>query len=107
MTDVKAMTKTELVAAVTAQLKLDLDGRSVTKRAVERVVNEVLTQIRTAVLTGRDVRLPDFGSFELKQRAQRRRINPQTKLPYLAEAHTVPTFHAAPAWRTAARHLGI
>ena len=72
--EVLKMNKTELIEAVRTECESDLQS----KAAAERVVNAVLNKIADTVVTGEDVRLDKFGTFELVKRAGRSGVNPQT-----------------------------
>ncbi|MHB1406008.1 MAG: HU family DNA-binding protein, partial [Desulfitobacteriaceae bacterium] len=84
------MNKAELVAAVAE--KADMS-----KKDSEKAVNAVLSAIEDA-LAGKDkVQLVGFGTFEVKERAERTGRNPQTKEKITIPASRVPGFKAGKA----------
>jgi len=72
------MTKTELVGNV-AQI-VDITGREALL-----AVNAVLDTIEKTLRDGKNVALPGFGTFSVKDRAERKGRNPQT-----GEEMTIP-----------------
>lgn len=66
------MNKAELVADVAERM-----GES--KMKAEEAVNAVFDALTNALKTGQDVRLPNFGVFDVKETAARTARNPQTK----------------------------
>jgi len=65
------MTKTELVGSVAAIA-------DITKIEASLAVNAVLDTIENVLKGGESVMLPGFGSFSVKDRAERKGRNPQT-----------------------------
>lgn len=66
------MNKAELVADVAERI-------SDSKLKAEEAVNAVFDAITAALKRGDDVRLPNFGVFDVKETAARMARNPQTK----------------------------
>ena len=88
------LNKAELVAAVAE--KADMS-----KKDSEKAVNAVLSAIEDA-LAGKDkVQLVGFGTFEVKERAERTGRNPQTKEKITIPASRVPGFKAGKALKDA------
>ncbi|MDR0727694.1 MAG: HU family DNA-binding protein [Puniceicoccales bacterium] len=56
-----------------------LDDGSLSKAAVERVLNAILAAIKGSVSKHETVQLVGFGTFSVVERAARTGINPQTK----------------------------
>ncbi|MDR1457089.1 MAG: HU family DNA-binding protein [Puniceicoccales bacterium] len=56
-----------------------LDDGSLSKAAVERVLNAILSAIKGSVSKHEAVQLVGFGTFNVVERAARTGINPQTK----------------------------
>ncbi len=81
------MTKTELVAQVAE--KADL-----TKKDAEKAVNAVVDSIKETLAKGEKIQLVGFGTFEVRERAAREGINPQTKKKITIPASKVPAFKA-------------
>lgn len=88
------MTKVELIAAVAADAGL-------TKKDAEKAVNSVFATITSTLQKGEKVSLVGFGSFEVRKRAARPGINPQTKQPMTIPASTLPAFTAGKALKEA------
>ena len=68
------MTKVELIAAVANEANL-------TKKDAEAAVNSALNAITNALKEGDKVALVGFGTFEVRERAERQGINPRTREP--------------------------
>ena len=66
------MNKAELVSDVAERM-------SDSKMKAEEAVNAVFDAITDALKRGQDVRLPNFGVFDVKETAARVARNPQTK----------------------------
>lgn len=74
------MSKKDLIDAVAKELEL-------TKDRAGQVVDTVIEQIKVALKEGKEVRIPDFGSFKVATRAAREGRNPMTgKTIQIAEA---------------------
>ena len=81
------MNKTELIASVAE--KTDL-----TKKDTEKVVNALFQSIEEALAAGDKVQLIGFGTFEVRERAEREGRNPQTNETIKIPASKVPAFKA-------------
>lgn len=81
------MTKTDLIAQVAEKVSLK-------KKDVEKVVNQMLTSIQTALSKGDKVQFIGFGTFEVKKRSARKGRNPQTGAEIKIPATKVPVFKA-------------
>ncbi|ANF56389.1 HU family DNA-binding protein [Halotalea alkalilenta] len=68
------MRKPELAAAIAEQADLSKDKAS-------QVLNVILEEITASVAKGDDVTLVGFGSFTVRERAERTGKNPQTGAP--------------------------
>lgn len=79
------MTKSELVAAVKA-----ISG--FTNEQSFRAVNAVFTAIADELEEGGSVSVQSFGTFEVRERAARKGINPQTKAAIDISASKAPAF---------------
>lgn len=88
------MTKAELIAAVAEKTELS-------KKDSEKSVLAVIDSITEALVSGEKVALVGFGTFETKQRNERKGINPITKEPMTIAAATVPAFKAGKALKDA------
>lgn len=84
------MTKAELVTAIAEKTEL-------TKKDSEKALAAVIDSITEALKKGDKVALVGFGTFEVRARAAREGINPQTKKKIKIPATKVPTFKAGKA----------
>ncbi len=87
------MTKVELIAAVANDANL-------TKKDAEAAVNSALNAI-TALKDGDKVTLVGFGTFEVRERPERKGRNPQTGAEITIEASKLPAFKAGKALKDA------
>mgnify|MGYP003254345133 CR=1 FL=1 len=79
------MTKAELVKAIAVQTGIE----AVTATAV---VEQLMEEIRQAMIGGENVYLRGFGSFILKHRAQKAARNIAKNTTITIPAHNVPAF---------------
>ena len=88
------MNKAELVSAVAE--KADMS-----KKDAEKAVKAVFEVIEESLAQSEKVQLVGFGTFEVKDRAERTGRNPQTKETILIPAAKVPGFMAGKALKDA------
>ena len=88
------MTKAELINAVA-------EKSSLTKKDSDKAVTAVIDTITEALVNGDKVSLVGFGTFEVKDRAARKGINPRTKEPMPIPASKLPAFKAGKALKEA------
>lgn len=88
------MTKAELISAVAEKSGL-------TKKDSDKSVSAVIEAITEALVHGDKVSLVGFGTFEVKNRAARKGINPRTKEPMPIPASKLPAFKAGKALKEA------
>ena len=84
------MTKVELIAAVAEKANL-------TKKDAEAAVNGALDVITESLKGGDKVTLVGFGTFEVRERPERKGRNPQTGEEITIEASKLPAFKAGKA----------
>ena len=84
------MNKSELIAAAA-------EGAGLTKKDSETAVAAVLEAVTEALAGGDKVSLVGFGTFEVKDRAERKGINPRTKEEISIAASKLPSFKAGKA----------
>ncbi len=84
------MTKAELISAVA-------EKTSLTKKDSDKAVSAVIDIITDVLVKGEKVSLVGFGTFEVKDRAARKGINPRTKEPMPIPASKLPAFKAGKA----------
>ena len=88
------MNKTELVAVAAEKTAL-------TKKDAAAVITAALDAIAEALRGGDDVRLVGFGTFGVRERAERTGKNPRTGELVKIPAATIPTFKPGKALKDA------
>ena len=88
------MNKTELIAAMAEKSEL-------TKKDAGAALEAFTAAVEDALKAGEKVQLVGFGTFEVKERAARTGINPQTKQPVEIAASKSPAFKAGKALKDA------
>lgn len=81
------MSKVELIAAVAEKANL-------TKKDAEKAVNATLDAIAEGLKNDGKVQLVGFGTFEVRDRAERTGLNPATGETITIAASKVPAFKA-------------
>ncbi|MBQ4339037.1 MAG: HU family DNA-binding protein [Clostridia bacterium] len=81
------MNKTELVAAIAAK-------EGIEKKCAEKAVNAVVAAITDALANGEKVQLVGFGTFEVRERAEKAARNPKTGEAITVPATKIPAFKA-------------
>lgn len=90
------MKKSDLVAAVA-------EKQNLSKKDVEGVINAAIEEIKAALAKGDNVQLIGFGTFEVRERAERVGENPRTKETITIPACKVPAFKAGKALKDAVK----
>ena len=90
------MNKTELVAAIAANAELS-------KKDAEKALNAFVGAVEGALVKGEKIQLVGFGTFEVRERAARECINPQTGAKVKVAASKVPAFKAGQALKNAVK----
>lgn len=88
------MNKAELIAAAAEKAGLS-------KKDAEKVVNATFEAITEALVAGEKVSLVGFGSFDIKNRAERTGRNPMTREEITIPASRTPQFKAGKALKDA------
>ena len=88
------MNKSEFINAVAAKGELD-------KKAAEKAVNAVFGAVEDALKAGEKVQLVGFGTFEVKERAEKQGRNPKTGETMTIAASKTPAFKAGKAFKDA------
>ena len=88
------MTKTDLISAVAEKSGL-------TKKDAEKAVAAVIDSITETLANGEKVQLVGFGTFEIRERAERTGRNPRTKEATTIPASKAPVFKAGKAFKDA------
>ena len=89
------MNKTELVNAVAA--------KGLSKKDADVAVKAVLDNITDALKNGEKVQLIGFGTFEVRERAEKEARNPRTGETVKVPAAKVPAFKAGQALKDAVK----
>ena len=86
--DTKTMTKADLVEMLFNRMGMN-------KKDAKDMVDAFFDEIRSALESGRTVKLSGFGNFQLRDKAQRPGRNPKTGEEIAITARRVVTFHAS------------
>lgn len=81
------MTKAELINSIAA--KVDC-----TKKEADTALNAVIGAITEALEKGDKVAITGFGTFEVRERGEKKCINPRTKEETICPASKAPVFKA-------------
>ncbi|MEG0546309.1 MAG: HU family DNA-binding protein [Oscillospiraceae bacterium] len=81
------MNKTELIAAVAAKAELS-------KKDADSAVTAVLGAITDGLVAGEKIQIVGFGTFEVRNRAEKQGRNPKTGEAMTVPASKVPAFKA-------------
>ncbi len=84
------MNKTELIAAIA-------DKAGLAKKDAEKALTAAIGAITASLKKGEKVQLIGFGNFEVRKRAARKGINPQTGKQITIAASKAPVFKAGKA----------
>lgn len=82
------MTKADIVAAIAKQTGVE-------KTVVSSVVEAFMENVKGSMIAGEDVFLRGFGSFIIKQRAEKTARNISKNTTIVIPAHNVPAFKPA------------
>ena len=88
------MKKTELVAAIAEKAEIS-------KKDAEKALAAFVETVTETLDKGDKVQLIGFGTFEVRKRAARTGINPQTKKTIKIPASKTPVFKACQAFKAA------
>ncbi|MBC3515125.1 HU family DNA-binding protein [Neobittarella massiliensis] len=88
------MTKTDLIAKVAEQTGLS-------KKDAEKAVSAVIDTVSDALVAGDKVQIVGFGTFEVRERSERKGRNPRTKEEITIPASKLPAFKAGKALKDA------
>ena len=88
------MTKTDLIAKVAEQAELS-------KKDAEKAVSAVIDTVSDALVAGDKVQIVGFGTFEVRERSERKGRNPRTKEEITIPASKLPAFKAGKALKDA------
>lgn len=86
------MTKAEIVTEIAKQTGIE-------KAAVLTVVEQLMTVIKDSLANGDNVYLRGFGSFIVKQRAEKTARNIGKNTTLIVPAHNIPAFKACDSFK--------
>ena len=69
----------------------------ITRVDAEKALNAFVESVEEALVNGDKVQLVGFGSFEVRERAERKGRNPQTKKEIIIKASKAPVFKVGKA----------
>ncbi len=84
------MNKADLIKSIS-------EKGDITKVDAEKALNALIESVEEALVNGDKVQLVGFGSFEVRERAERKGRNPQTKKEITIKASKAPVFKAGKA----------
>ena len=90
------MNKTELIAAI-------VDKAGISKKDAEKALAAFVDTVVAELKAGEKVQLVGFGTFEIRERAAREGINPQTGAKIEIAASKNPVFKAGKALKDAVK----
>lgn len=90
------MNKTEFINAVAAK-------EGIEKKCAEKAVNAVFATIADQLAKGEKIQLVGFGTFEVRERAEKQSRNPRTGEVMTVPASKVPAFKAGAALKNAVK----
>lgn len=90
------MNKSELVKAAAEKSGLTL-------KDTEKALNALTESVTAALANGEKVQLTGFGTFEVRERAEREARNPRTGETLKVEASKVPAFKAGASLKNAVK----
>ena len=90
------MNKSELIAAVAEQAGLS-------KKDAEKAVNAFIGAVTDTLIDGGKIQLVGFGTFEIRERAERKGRNPSTGAEITIAAAKTPAFKAGKALKDAVK----
>ncbi len=88
------MNKAELIASIA-------DKSGMTKKDSEKALNAFMESVNDALMKGEKVQLVGFGTFEVRERSERKGRNPRTQEEMVIPASKAPVFKAGKALKDA------
>lgn len=79
------MNKADLIKSIS-------EKGDITRVDAEKALNAFIESVEEALVSGDKVQLVGFGSFEVRERAERKGRNPQTKKEITIKASKAPVF---------------
>ncbi len=91
------MTKAEIVSEISKMTGID-------KAYVLEIVEKFMIVVKDSLTSGENVYLRGFGSFILKERAEKTARNITRNTTVIVPAHKIPFFKPAPAFKEEVAH---
>ena len=88
------MNKSELITAVA-------EKAAISKKDADKALNATIEAITEALKKGDKIQLVGFGTFEIRERGERKGRNPNTKQEIVIKASKLPVFKAGKALKDA------
>lgn len=88
------MTKSELITSVS-------EKAGITKKDSEKAISAIIEAITESLANGEKVQLVGFGTFEVRERAERTGVNPRTQQKIVISATKIPAFKAGASLKEA------
>lgn len=88
--ELNIMTKKDLITAIAEKSGLS-------KKDSEAALAAFIETVEEQLKAGQSVQLTGFGTFEVRERAERKALNPRTKEPITVPATKTPAFKAGKA----------
>lgn len=83
------MTKAEIVKQIAEKTGIE-------KETVSAIVENFMEQVRSSMIHGENIYLRGFGTFQLKQRAEKVARNISKNTTIVVPAHKIPAFKPSP-----------
>lgn len=83
------MTKAEIVKQIAEKTGIE-------KETVSAIVESFMEQVRSSMIHGENIYLRGFGTFQLKQRAEKVARNISKNTTIVVPAHKIPAFKPSP-----------
>ena len=94
------MTKAEIVAEIASKTNIE-------KVAVQQTVEAFMDAIKKAMADGENVYLRGFGSFVVKQRAEKTGRNISKNTTIIIPAHNIPSFKPAKVFTNEVKKMKV
>jgi integration host factor subunit alpha len=93
------MTKVDIAKRIRDILLIYNGFSQITAREAQELLDLVLKIMKDTLDSGEDLKISGFGSFQVKQKKDRRGRNPQTGEALIIDGRRIVTFKASPVLR--------
>ena len=90
------LNKKNLIDKINLQLIFSV-GKSISNKNVEKIINSITNTIKSALASGEDVKIRNFGNFNIKKTKERLGRNPTTGEKILIKSKKVVSFKSSKA----------